>query len=115
LGNHQKLHNNYCASREAFVKEDYFRRAGRVTIFVGNLSFQATDDQVRSAFSPFGQVTEARVIRDRDTGRAHGFALVEMPDLQEASRAVAGVNGKPIADRVVRVCEARPREDGPKI
>ncbi len=86
-----------------------------MTIFVGNLSFQATDEQVRAAFAPFGEVAEARVMRDRESGRAHGFALVDMPNIQEATQAMAGVNGKPIADRVVRVCEARPREDGPKI
>ena len=86
-----------------------------MTIFVGNLSFHATDEQVRAAFAPFGEVVEARVMRDRESGRAHGFALVDMPNIQEATQAMAGVNGKPIADRVVRVCEARPREDGPKI
>lgn len=84
-------------------------------LFVGNLSFRATDEQVCSAFSAFGTVTGARVIRDHETGRARGFALVELPDTSEAMRAVRGVTGQPIAERVVRVCEARPREDGPRI
>ena len=84
-------------------------------LFVGNLSFQATDEQVGSAFSAYGAVAGARVIRDRETGRARGFALVDMPDTDAAMKAVAGVTGQPIAERVVRVCEARPREDGPRI
>lgn len=86
-----------------------------MTLFVGNLSFKATDEQVCSVFSAFGTVTSARVIRDRETGRARGFALVDMPDNGEAMRAVVGVNGQPIVERVVRVCEARPREDGARI
>lgn len=84
-------------------------------LFVGNLSFQATDEQVGSAFSAHGAVAGARVIRDRETGRARGFALVDMPDIGEAMLAMRAVDGQPIAERVVRVCEARPREDGPRI
>ena len=84
------------------------------TIYVGNLSYQATDEDVRAAFAPFGQVASARVMMDRETGRARGFAFVEMPDIEEARKAIAGVNDQPIAGRAVRVNEARPREDGPR-
>lgn len=84
-------------------------------IFVGNLSYQATDEDVRVAFAPFGQVASARVMKDRETGRARGFAFVDMPAIEEARKAIAGVNQQSIAGRVVRVSEARPREDGPRI
>lgn len=84
-----------------------------VNIYVGNLSYQATDEDLRAAFEPFGQVTTARVIKDRETGRSRGFGFVEMPNADEARKAVAGVNNQDVAGRPVRVNEARPRDDGP--
>lgn len=85
-----------------------------VNIYVGNLSYEASDDDLRSAFEPFGQVTSARVIKDRETGRSRGFGFVEMPNADEARKAIEGVNNKDVAGRPVRVNEARPREDGPR-
>lgn len=82
-----------------------------ITLYVGNLSFQATDEDVRSAFAPFGEVAAVKVARDRETGRAHGFALVEMPDAASAQRAIAGSARQPIAGRPVRVTDARPRAE----
>ena len=84
-----------------------------VNIYVGNLSYQASDEDLRAAFEPFGQVTTARVIKDRETGRSRGFGFVEMPNADEARKAVAGVNNQDVAGRPVRVNEARPRDDGP--
>ena len=85
-----------------------------INLFVGNLSYQATDEDLRAAFAPFGLVASARVVKDRESGRARGFGFVEMPELAEALKAVAGLNNQVIAGRPVRVNEARPREDGPR-
>lgn len=82
-----------------------------VNIYVGNLSYQASDDDLRSAFEAFGQVSSARVIKDKETGRSRGFGFVEMPNADEARKAIEGVNNQDIAGRPVRVNEARPRED----
>ena len=76
-------------------------------IYVGNLSFKATDDEIRSAFEEFGQVTSVNIIMDRETGRSRGFAFVEMSD--GAEEAIQNLNGKEIAGRGVTVNEARPR------
>lgn len=78
-------------------------------IYVGNLSFRATDDDLRAAFEPFGEVASAQVIQDRDTGRSRGFGFVEMPNADEANTAIDKVNNTEIVDRAVRVNEAQER------
>ena len=80
-------------------------------IFVGNLSFQTTEDSLRSAFERFGEVLNVNMITDRDTGRARGFAFVEMANAEEAGRAIADLNGQNLDDRSLTVNEARPRGD----
>ena len=82
-----------------------------MNIYVGNLSYTATDEDLRSAFEAFGQITSARVIMDKETGRSRGFGFVEMPNDEEGRKAIEAVNNKEIAGRPVRVNEARPRED----
>ncbi len=84
-----------------------------MNIYVGNLSYQATDDDLRTAFEAFGQVSSAQVIKDKFTGRSRGFGFVEMPSNEEGQKAIDGVNNQDIAGRPVRVNEARPREDRP--
>lgn len=84
-----------------------------MNIFVGNLSFKASDDDLRLAFEAHGQVTAARIVRERDTGRSRGFGFVEMPNDEQARRAIAALNDKPIAGRPAKVNEAKPREDRP--
>jgi RNA recognition motif-containing protein len=84
----------------------------KMNIYVGNVSYQMTDDDLRTAFEAYGDVESARVIMDRDTGRSKGFAFVEMPDRDEAMAAIEGMNGKEIAGRAVTVNEARPRPAG---
>ena len=79
-------------------------------IYVGNLSFKATDEDVRSAFEQYGDVTSVNIITDRETGRSRGFAFVEMPDSDGAASAIENLNGQEIAGRSVTVNEARPRE-----
>lgn len=83
-----------------------------MNIYVGNVSYQMSDDDLRNAFEAYGEVESARVITDRDTGRSKGFAFVEMPDRDEAMAAIEGLNGKEISGRAVTVNEARPRPAG---
>ncbi|HZM63841.1 MAG TPA: RNA-binding protein [Candidatus Saccharimonadales bacterium] len=79
-------------------------------LFVGSLSYQATDDDLKAAFDAVGQVVSAKVIMDRETGRSKGFGFVEMSTEEEAQAAVKQLNGKEIAGRAVVVNEARPQE-----
>lgn len=79
-------------------------------LFIGSLSYQATDDDLRAAFEPFGQVTSAKVIMDRETGRSKGFGFVEMDSEDAAQKAIKEMNGKELAGRTVVVNEARPQE-----
>jgi len=83
-------------------------------IYVGNLAYSVTDDDLRDAFAAFGEVARAKVIMDRDTGRSKGFGFVEMPDDGQAQAAIEGLNEQPINGRNVRVNEARPRDDRPR-
>lgn len=83
-------------------------------IYVGNLAYSVTDDDLRDAFAAFGDVARAKVIMDRDTGRSKGFGFVEMSDDGQAQAAIDGLNEQPINGRNVRVNEARPREDRPR-
>jgi len=78
-------------------------------IYVGNLSYDATDEQLEQAFSAFGAVTSAKVIVDRQSGRSRGFGFVEMPDDQEAKAAIEGLNGTDMGGRALSVNEARPK------
>jgi len=79
-------------------------------IYVGNLSFQATEDQVRGLFAEFGNIESLAMINDRDTGRFRGFAFVEMED-SAANAAINALNGKEFDGRELTVNEARPREE----
>jgi cold-inducible RNA-binding protein len=80
-------------------------------IFVGNLSFGATEDAVRSLFQAYGTVDRVNLITDRDTGQARGFGFVEMSNNAEADRAIAELNGRELDGRALNVNEARPKED----
>ena len=80
-------------------------------IFVGNLSFGATEDAVRSMFEAYGTVEKVNLITDRDTGQPRGFAFVEMTNNAEADRAIAELNGRELDGRALNVNEARPKTD----
>ena len=80
-----------------------------MNIFVGNLSFNTTNEGLQSAFSAFGAVDSAQVIMDRQTGRSRGFGFVEMPDDGEAQAAISAMNGADLDGRPLTVNEARPR------
>jgi RNA recognition motif-containing protein len=81
-----------------------------VNIYVGNLAYSVSDEQLRSAFSRFGQVSKASVIMDRVTNRSKGFAFVEMDDATEGKAAIDALNGNEIDGRAWKVNEAKPRE-----
>jgi RNA recognition motif-containing protein len=82
-------------------------------LYVGNLAYSVRDDSLLQAFSPFGTVTSAKVMMDRETGRSKGFGFVEMGSDPEAQAAINGMNGQAIDGRAVVVNEARPREERP--
>jgi cold-inducible RNA-binding protein len=80
-------------------------------VFVGNLTFGATEDAVRSMFEAYGVVERVNLITDRDTGRAKGFGFVEMTNAAEADRAIAELNGRELDGRALNVNEARPKTE----
>ena len=86
-----------------------------MNIYVGNLSYQTNDQDLRSAFEAFGKVSRATVIMDRETGRSKGFGFVEMPNNAEAEEAIRSMNGRSVDGRNIRVNQAeerKPREGG---
>lgn len=85
-----------------------------MNIYVGNLAYGVTEDQLRDAFSRFGAVSRVNVIIDRETGRSKGFAFVEMDDNSEADAAIKGLNDTDLGGRKMRVNEARPRGERPQ-
>ena len=85
-----------------------------MNIYVGNLSFQVTEGDLQEAFSAYGAVTSASIIKDKFSGQSRGFGFVEMPDKDEAEKAIAALNGKDIKGRAITVNEARPRTDRPR-
>jgi cold-inducible RNA-binding protein len=81
-------------------------------LFVGNMSFQTTESDLRTLFEAFGQIARVHIAMDRETGRSRGFAFVEMPNDAEAAQAIAGLDGKDVGGRNLKVNEARPKEPG---
>ena len=80
-------------------------------LFVGNLPFTATEDELRGLFSAFGEVQQVRIMTDRDTGRSRGFAFVEIADDEAAAKAIADLNGKDFGGRQLTINEARPKPE----
>jgi cold-inducible RNA-binding protein len=80
-------------------------------IFVGNLSYQATESDLEASFSAYGAVERVSVVRDRDTGQPRGFAFVEMTNANEAEAAINAMNGREMKGRTLNVNQARPREE----
>jgi RNA recognition motif-containing protein len=81
-------------------------------IYVGNLSYDTTEDELKKDFSAFGEVVSVSVVTDRYSGRSKGFAFVEMTNKAEADAAITGLNGKAVKERTLVVNEARPRTEG---
>jgi RNA recognition motif-containing protein len=82
-----------------------------MNIYVSNLSFNVHDEDLREFFTPFGEVTSAKIINDRTTGRSRGFGFVEMSDSAAAKNAIQSLDGGTVDGRTVRVVEAKPKED----
>jgi RNA recognition motif-containing protein len=78
-------------------------------IYVGNLSFQSTEDTIRELFTPHGEIQEVSIVTDRETGRSRGFAFVTMPQDAQAQAAITALSGKEVEGRALTVNEARPR------
>lgn len=85
-----------------------------MNIYVGNLSRDLTESELKEAFEAFGTVNSASIIKDRYTGDSRGFGFVEMPNQEEAQAAINGLNGKSLKGRTATVNEARPRTDKPR-
>ena len=84
-----------------------------MNIYVGNIPYAMTEDELKNLFGQYGEVSGTRVVTDRETGRAKGFAFVDMPNDEQANAAIAAINGIEQNGRPLRVNEARPREERP--
>ncbi len=82
-----------------------------MNIYVGNLDFRTTEEELRTLFEAYGQVDRVNVVRDRDSGQSRGFAFVEMTNGEEAEKAIAGTNGSNFGGRTLNVSEARPKPE----
>jgi len=80
-------------------------------LFVGNLPFAATEDELRDLFGAFGEVQQVRIMTDRDTGKSRGFGFVEMTDDDAAAKAITQLNGKELGGRALTINEARPKPE----
>src|SRR5690606_13316053 len=85
-----------------------------MNLFVGNLAWATTQADLEAAFGAYGEVTSAKIMTDRETGKSRGFAFVEMPNDAEARKAVDELNGTDLKGRAINVNEARPREERPR-
>ena len=85
-----------------------------MNIYVGNLSFEVSEEDVQAAFEAFGKVESVKVIKDKYSGASRGFGFVEMPSKDEAQAAISGLNGKELKGRALNVNEARPRAERPR-
>jgi RNA recognition motif-containing protein len=83
-----------------------------MNIYVGNLSYDVSEENLRQALEAFGQVSSATIIKDKYTGKSKGFGFVEMPSTEEARSAINQLNGKELKGRILNVNEARPRAEG---
>jgi len=82
-----------------------------MNIYVGNLSFSTTEDDLKNAFEAFGNVTSVSIIKDKFSGQSRGFGFIEMPNAAECKTAIAEMDGREIGGRNIKVNEARPKED----
>jgi RNA recognition motif-containing protein len=84
-----------------------------MNLYVGNLPYRITEDQLRDTFGEFGQVTSCTIVKDKVTGQSKGFGFLEMPESSEAEAAITQLNGRDLMGRKINVNEARPRENRP--
>ncbi len=84
-----------------------------MNIYVSNLGFNVQDEDLKDFFAPYGEITSAKIITDRETGKSRGFGFVEMPDDAAAKKAIAELDQAMVEGRAIKVMEARPKEDKP--
>jgi len=89
-------------------------RGAEMNIYVGNLSYEITDDEVRDIFSPYGEISSVSIIKDKYSGQSKGFGFVEMPNQAEAEEAIKALNESDLKGRNIKVNQARPKEERPK-
>ena len=82
-----------------------------MNIYVGNIARETSEEELRQAFEPFGQITAINIIKDKFSGESRGFAFIEMPNSEQGKAAIDGMNGKELKGRIVNVNEARPRTE----
>lgn len=85
-----------------------------MNLYVSNLAYSVTDDELRSEFAAYGTVASCRVVMDRETGRSRGFGFVDMPNDTEAQAALKSLEGTNLAGRAIKIVEARPKEERPR-
>ena len=85
-----------------------------MNLYVGNLTYQMTDDDLRTAFEAYGEVSSAKIISDRETGRSKGFGFVEMPNDTEGEEAIRSLDNAELGGRNIKVNQARPRTEVPR-
>jgi cold-inducible RNA-binding protein len=95
------------------VADAFSKKESQMNIYVSNIPYQTTEDELRDAFAGFGNVSSARIIKDKLTGKSRGFGFVEMGNDDEARAALEGMNGAELTGRKINAREARPREEGP--
>jgi RNA recognition motif-containing protein len=95
--------------RETLTIQRPLAEASMKNIYVGNLSFHTTEEELRKAFETHGKVDKVYIVTDKDTGQRRGFGFVEMSNDAEAEKAIAGLNGTPLQGRALKVNEARPK------
>lgn len=83
-----------------------------MNIYVGNLSFNVSEDELRNLFEAYGTVESVTILKDKFTNKSRGFAFVEMPEASQANEAIANLNGKDFEGRAISVSEARPKKEG---
>ena len=85
-----------------------------MNIYVGNLSYEITDDEVKDLFSPHGEISSVSIIKDKQSGQSKGFGFIEMPNQAEAEEAIKALNESELKGRNIKVNQARPKEEHPK-
>ena len=85
-----------------------------MNIYVSNLGFNVQDEDLKEFFTPYGEVTSAKIINDRESGKSRGFGFVEMSDDEAAKKAIAELDGATVEGRAIKVMEAKPKEDKPR-
>ena len=82
-----------------------------MNLYIGNLDYATTEDELRQAFAAYGQISSVKIIKDRDTFRSRGFGFVEIPNKAQAMQAIEGLNGSQLGDNIIAVNEAKPKKN----